>query len=85
MNAESIAMHRGILVRNGELDDALEAIIAFVFEQGFRHGKRLMAEAAGVTWNVPLDAALVYENWRGYGPGSELIGGSAYRKARGIE
>lgn len=82
MTAEEnrLAMHRGIVFTNNEFDLGVESLVRAVFDQGFAQGKRKMAEAAGVNWPVEIGVDAVYADWRGYGPGSLLPGGSAYRK-----
>lgn len=59
-------------IESGELGAVIEDMIERAFKDGYRHG------ASRKTYE-PDTPANAYHDWRGWGPGATMPGGSAYR------
>lgn len=65
-------------IESGDLAGVIEQIVAHSFREGYAHGLRQADQEAGN--RIAVEQA--YEDWRGWGPGARLPGGSAYRERR---
>lgn len=72
---KTITVH--VDVESGDLAGVIEQIVAHSFREGYAHGLRQADQEAGN--RIAVEQA--YEDWRGWGPGARLPGGSAYRAA----
>lgn len=70
-------------IESGQLLDVIESLVRQSFEQGYAHGRHQEARRKPFDDRVPVEQ--VYTDWRGWGPGATLPGGSAFRAAQGAE
>lgn len=71
---KTVTVH--IDIESGDLAGVVEQIVAQSFAQGYAHGLRQADQEPGN--RIAVEQA--YEDWRGWGPGARLPGGSAFRE-----
>ena len=64
-------------IESGELLPVIEQIVKAAFDAGHAHANRQLDQEPENRMTV----AQAYEDWRGWGPGARLPGGSAFREA----
>jgi hypothetical protein len=71
---KTVTVH--IDIESGDLAGVVEQIVAQSFAQGYAHGLRQADQEPGN--RIAVEQA--YEDWRGWGPGARLPGGSVFRE-----
>lgn len=64
-------------IESGDLVTVIENLVKESFHQGFAHANRQLDQ----TPENRMTVEQAYEDWRGWGPGARLPGGSAFREA----